>query len=76
MRSMRSWPMLAAVIGALLGLGGCAEREQSVHYQDGRYRGKPDTPPYQAAPFSGDQQQYQNAQRNRAQHQNEYNRIR
>ena len=51
------------------------EREQTAHYEDGRYRGKPDTPPYQAAPFNGDVQKYNAALRERAQHQNEYNRI-
>ena len=67
--------MMAGALGAVLGLGGCGEREQSAHYTDGRYRGKPDTPPYVAAPFNGDAQQYDNAQRTRAQNQNEYNRI-
>jgi hypothetical protein len=75
MRSLLPLLMLAGVLGAVIGLGGCGEREQSAHYQDGRYRGKPDTPPYAAAPFNGNQQQYDNAQRTRAQNQNEYNRI-
>jgi hypothetical protein len=64
----------AAGIGAF-GLAGCGEREQTAHYEEGRYRGKPDTPPYQAAPFAGDVQKYNEAMRQRAQNQNEYNRI-
>jgi hypothetical protein len=60
---------------SVLGLAGCGEREQTAHYEDGRYRGKPDTPPYQAAPFNGDVQKYNAAMRERAQGQNEYNRI-
>ena len=60
---------------AVFGLAGCGEREQTAHYEDGRYRGKPDTPPYQSAQFGGDRQKYESAQRSRAQHQNEYNRI-
>ena len=67
--------LLAGAGMALLGLTGCGEREQTAHYEDGRYRGKPDTPPYQSAQFGGDQQKYENAQRERAQNQNEYNRI-
>jgi hypothetical protein len=67
--------LLAGAGIAVLGLAGCGEREQTAHYEEGRYRGKPDTPPYQAAPFNGDQQKYDNAQRARAQNQNEYNRI-
>ena len=56
-------------------LAGCGERSQTAHYEDGRYRGKPDTPSYQAAPFNGDAQKYNAAMRERAQYQNEYNRI-
>ena len=67
-------PLIVAGL-AVLGLAGCGEREQTAHYEEGRYRGKPDTPPFQAAPFNGDQQKYENAQRTRAQNQNEYNRI-
>jgi len=60
---------------AAFAVAGCGEREQSAHYEEGRYRGKPDTPPFQAAPFSGNEQQYDKAMRERAQNQNEYNRI-
>jgi hypothetical protein len=69
--------LLFAVVGGIgvFGLAGCGERSQTAHYEDGRYRGKPDTPPYQAAPFDGDAQKYNAAMRERAQHQNEYNRI-
>ena len=67
--------LLIAVAVAAFGLAGCGEREQTAHYQEGRYRGKPDTPPFQAAPFNGNQQQYDKAMRERAQNQNEYARI-
>ena len=67
--------LLAGAGVAVLGLAGCGEREQTAHYEEGRYRGKPDTPPYQAQPFNGDVQKYHSAQRQRAQNQNEYNRI-
>ncbi len=75
MRRILASLLLAAAGAGLLGLAGCGEREQTAHYEDGRYRGKPDTPPYAAAPFNGDVMQYDNAMRARAQQQNEYNRI-
>jgi hypothetical protein len=67
--------LLAAASIGLLSLAGCGEREQTAHYEQGRYRGKPDTPPHAGAPFNGDRMQYENHQRTRAQQQNEYNRI-
>lgn len=75
MRRILASLLLASAGLGLLGLAGCGEREQTAHYEEGRYRGKPDTPPFQAAPFNGDKQKYENAQRTRAQNQNEYNRI-
>ena len=74
-RPLGSALILAGAAFASLGLAGCGEREQTAHYEEGRYRGKPDTPPYQSAPFGGDVQKYHAAQRDRAQNQNEYNRI-
>ena len=67
--------LVLAAGASVLGLAGCGEREQTAHYEQGRYRGKPDTPPYQAAAFNGDQRKYDEAMRTRAQNQNEYNRI-
>ena len=66
---------LMLLVSLLLGIAACSERSQVVNYKQGTYQGKPDTPPYVAAPFNGDAQQYDNAQRTRAQNQNEYNRI-
>ena len=69
------WPWMAiAVVG--LGLVGCGERPQVVRYEQGKYQGKPDTPAFREAPFGGDKQAWDNAMRARAQHQNEYLRIR
>lgn len=58
-----------------VGLAACGERPQVVAYKQGSYQGKPDTPPYAGAPFNGNQQQWDNALRQRAQAQNEYKRI-
>ncbi len=70
-----------SIAGALLmaaaafALSGCGERPQVVQYKQGRYQGKPDTPPYQGAPFNGDQKQWDDAIRTRNQYQNEYKRT-
>lgn len=56
-------------------LSGCGERPQVVQYKQGRYQGKPDTPPYQGAPFNGDKKQWDDAIRTRNQYQNEYKRT-
>ena len=65
---------LAAAAAALL-LGGCGERPQVVHYEQGKYQGKPDAPAYQSPPYDGDKQAWDKAMRTRAQNQNEYSRI-
>ena len=43
-RPLGSALILAGAAFASLGLAGCGEREQTAHYEEGRYRGKPDTP--------------------------------
>lgn len=72
---MRSVFMFVMVAGGALGLAACGERPQVVNYKQGTYQGKPDTPPYASAPFNGNEQQWNNAIRTRAQAQNEYKRI-
>jgi len=59
----------------LLGVGACSERSQVVNYKQGSYQGKPDTPPYQNAPFNGDKAAWERAVATRAQAQNEYKRT-
>lgn len=65
----------AMLATAALVLAGCGERSQVVQYKQGTYQGKPDTPPYQGAPFNGNRQQWDDAIRTRNQTQNEYKRI-
>lgn len=65
---------LACVVGAFV-LSACGERPQVVQYKQGRYQGKPDTPPYQGAPFNGNRQQWDDAIHTRQQNQNEYKRT-
>jgi hypothetical protein len=57
-------------------VAGCGERPQVVNYKQGSYSGKPDTPAYQRAPFSGDKTKWEHALETRAQNQNEYKRVR
>ncbi len=68
-----------AVVGialvAALALAACGERPQVVNYKQGKYAGKPDTPAYQNAPYSGDKAAWERALATRAQTQNEYQRI-
>ena len=69
--------LMAAVSGAMaaLMLAGCGERPQVIDYKQGKYQGKPDEPPYMAAPFNGNKDLWERDIRNRTQNQNEYKRI-
>ena len=64
-----------AAVAALI-MAGCGERPQVINYKQGKYQGKPDTPAYASAPYNGNKQQWDNAIDTRAQHQNEYVRLR
>ncbi len=66
----------AAAAAVALMAAGCGERPQVVNYKQGKYQGKPDTPAYASAPYNGNRQQWDNAIDTRAQHQNEYVRLR
>ena len=66
--------VLACAAGAFV-LAACGERPQVVQYKQGRYQGKPDTPPYQGTPFNGNRQQWDDAIHTRQQNQNEYKRT-
>ena len=68
-----------ALIAALLVAGGlaagCGERPQVIDYKQGTYQGKPDTRPWESAPFNGDKVAWENALKQRNQGQNEYRRV-
>ena len=66
---------LALAAAAAFALAGCGERPQVVQYKQGTYQGKPDQPPYAAAPFNGDKAAWERDIRARTQNQNEYKRI-
>ncbi len=76
----------ASVLMAVLfaaGVAGCGERDQSVRYQNGKFRGKPDTRPWDSVPpangtaawSKGDHDAWENQVKARQQTQNEYRRI-
>jgi len=81
---MHKRALIVAVL-ALLGavLAGCSEREQTVSYKDGKYRGKPDGRPWDSAPpdsgpaawQKGDHASWENQMRARQAGQNENHRI-
>ena len=66
---------IAIVVALLLAVVACSERPQVAQYKQGTYQGKPDTPPYQGAPFNGDKATWEKAMATRAQAQNEYKRT-
>lgn len=40
------------IVVALFGLAACSESEQVVVYKQGKYQGKPDTPPWNNEPLA------------------------
>jgi uncharacterized lipoprotein len=72
---MKRLAALTVATAIALGLAACGERTQVVQYKQGTYQGKPDTPPYQNAPYNGDKAAWERAQATRAQNQNEYKRT-
>ena len=73
MISARKLVVAALVVSA--GLAGCGEKEQVIVYQQGKYQGKPDQTPYEAAPFNGNKTEWERTIKTRNQSQNEYKRT-
>ncbi len=83
MISIRKLAVAAVVVTAAL--AGCAENEQVIVYQQGKYQGKPDTRPWENEPGAslhttskwtkGDKSSWETALRSRNQNQNEYTRA-
>ena len=76
MTSMRTAWLGIAAIAVSVALSACGERPQVINYKQGKYQGKPDTPPYASAPYNGNKAQWENAVDQRTQAQNEYVRLR
>ena len=65
--------LFATIVAGVL--AGCGERPQVITYKQGTYQGKPDSRPWDNAPFKGDQRAWELALKDRAQTQNEYKRA-
>ena len=85
MRGVRALMVACAAALVALGVSGCGEREQVAEYKQGRYQGKPDTPPWDNDPSGslyttskwtkGDKASWEEALKQRALGQNEYTRT-
>jgi len=49
---MKKISFLVFLLPLIFGLGACGEREQVVVYKQGKYQGKPDTPPWNNEPLA------------------------
>lgn len=67
--------LVVAAVALAFAVAGCGERPQVVQYKQGTYQGKPDKPPYEGAPFSGNKAEWDRAIKARNQNQNEYKRT-
>ena len=78
---MRTLAVCVASVVMSLGLASCGESEQVVHYQQGKYQGKPDGKPWDSEPLAdakwtkGDKASWEAQIKQRNQGQNEYKRI-
>jgi len=67
--------MLALLLGTLvIGLSACGERPTKI-YKQGKYQGKQDTQPWDNEQFKGDRTAWENAEKARAQNENDYTKV-
>jgi hypothetical protein len=67
--------LAALALLAAFAVAACGERPQVVQFKQGQYQGKPFTQPFAAPPYNGDKTAWENAIKERARNQNEYNRV-
>ena len=72
---MRTVAIAVAAAVAALGLSACGEKPSVTVYKQGTYQGKPDNRPWESAPFSGNQAEWDKAIKARNIGQNEYVRV-
>jgi hypothetical protein len=84
---MSARTVVIAIVAAfgLVALGGCGEKPQASSFKQGKYQGKPDTPPWDNAPLAyttnvnkwtkGDEKGWTDEIKTRNKFQNEYVRI-
>jgi hypothetical protein len=85
MTAARKSVLVGAALLVALGLGACGERDQVTVYKQGKYQGKPDTPPWENDPAAnpypgskwnkGDKTGWESAVKTRSLAQNEYTRA-
>jgi len=85
MTTARRLMLAGAAVLLAVGLSACGEREQVIVYKQGKYQGKPDTPPWENDPGAslytsskwskGDRTGWESALRTRNLAQNEYSRV-
>ena len=73
--ALKRLPLAALAASVLLGLSACSEVPQVTVYEQGEYRGKADTRPWDGGEFKGDRAAWEKALKERARGQNEYNRV-
>lgn len=68
--------LVAAIAAAAgLGLAGCGEEQKVTVYQQGKYKGKPDAPPWDSPQWGGKQAAWETEVNRRTLNQNEYVRV-
>jgi hypothetical protein len=65
--------LLSGLLAVLL--AGCGETPQTVHYQGGKYAGKPDTPAWLSDQFGADRAQWEREIKARNLKQSEFTRM-
>jgi hypothetical protein len=72
---IRTLTVAAVAALAALGLSACGENQQVTVYQQGKYKGKPDTKPWDSPEWGGDKAKWEREINQRATAQNEYARL-
>ena len=72
---MRAVALVIATLFAVLTLSACGEKAPVTVYKQGTYQGKPDNRPWESAPFSGNQAEWEKSIKARNIGQNEYVRV-
>ena len=72
---MKTLAMLLTAAFAAIAMSACGEKPSVTVYKQGTYQGKPDNRPWESAPFSGNQAEWDKAIKARNIGQNEYARV-
>jgi hypothetical protein len=75
MRAVRAFAVAGIALAATLGLSGCGEEQQVTVYQQGKYKGKADNPPWDSPQWGGKEAAWETAINRRTLNQSEYTRT-